>query len=56
MSPPWAGIAYQYGSAGTLAGPGATPMQGNLVNSGFGVAPQTLQSLASLQTGMVRLA
>ncbi len=49
-------LAYQYGSAGTLAGLGATPMQGNLVNSGFGVAPQTLQPLASLQTGMVRLA
>jgi Ca2+-binding RTX toxin-like protein len=49
-------LAYQYGSAGTLAGLGATPMQGTLASSQFGVVPQTFQSLASLQTGMVRLA
>jgi len=49
-------LAYQYGSAGTLAGLGATPLQASLASSQFGVSPQTLQSLASLQTGTVRLA
>lgn len=51
-----ADLAFQYGSAGTLVGLGATPLQGSLASSQFGVAPQTLQSLASLQTGTVRLA
>lgn len=49
-------LAYQYGSAGTLAGLGATPLQGSLAGSQFGVVPQTLQPLAILQTGTVRLA
>lgn len=49
-------LAYHYGRTGTLAGLGATPLQASLSSREFGVAPQTLQSLANLQSGTVRLA
>ncbi|MCG3202970.1 MAG: hypothetical protein NFCOHLIN_02857 [Gammaproteobacteria bacterium] len=48
--------AYQYGRTGTLAGLGSIPLQASLASGEFGLAPQTLRPLASLQSGMVRLA
>ena len=48
-------LAYQYNLNGTLAAIGLTPAQSILGNASFGTAPQTLQPLASLQTGAARL-
>ena len=48
-------LAYQYGKNGTLAGIGLTAAQGVLGDASFGSGAQTLQPLASLQTGSVRL-
>ena len=48
-------LAYQYGKNGTLAGIGVTPALSTLSDSNLGTNPQTLNSLASLQTGSVRL-
>jgi Ca2+-binding RTX toxin-like protein len=48
-------LAYQYGAMGTLAGLGTAPIQSGLASAQFGVAPQTLQPLTSLQIGTSRL-
>lgn len=48
-------LAYQYGRNGTLAGIGVTPALSTLSDANLGTNPQTLNSLASLQTGSVRL-
>ncbi|MEZ7912511.1 MAG: calcium-binding protein [Propionivibrio sp.] len=48
-------LAYQYGKTGTLAGIGLTAAQDVIGNSGFGSQAQTLQPLANLQSGSVRL-
>ncbi|MFT3850218.1 MAG: calcium-binding protein [Propionivibrio sp.] len=48
-------LAYQYGKNGTLAGMGLSAAQGVLGDPTFGSGAQTLQPLASLQTGSVRL-
>ena len=48
-------LAYQYGKNGTLAGMGLTAAQDIISNSGFGTQAQTLQPLANLQSGSVRL-
>jgi hypothetical protein len=48
-------LAYQYGSMGTLAGLDTVPIQSDLASAQFGVAPQMLQTLTSLQIGTVRL-
>ncbi|MDH4234409.1 MAG: hypothetical protein OEV15_04660, partial [Gallionella sp.] len=48
-------LAYQYNLNGTLAGIGLAPAQNVINDANFGVAPQLLQPLASLQTGTVRL-
>ncbi|MBP3982654.1 hypothetical protein J8G26_18440 [Acidovorax sp. JG5] len=48
-------LAYQYGKNGTLAGIGVTPALSTLSDTNLGTNPQALNSLASLQTGTVRL-
>lgn len=48
-------LAYQYGKNGTLAGIGVTPALNTLADANLGTNPQLLNSLASLQTGSVRL-
>ncbi len=48
-------LAYQYGRNGTLAGIGVTPALSTLSDANLGTNPQALNSLASLQTGSVRL-
>ncbi|MFO1436343.1 MAG: calcium-binding protein [Gammaproteobacteria bacterium] len=48
-------LAYQYGKNGTLANIGATPAQNVLAGASFATLAQTLQPIASLQTGTVRL-
>jgi Ca2+-binding RTX toxin-like protein len=48
-------LAYQYGRNGTLAGIGVTPALSTLSDANLGTNPQTLNSLASLQVGSVRL-
>ena len=48
-------LAYQYCRNGSLAGMGLTSAQNILADPQFGVSPQTLQPLASLQEGVVRL-
>lgn len=48
-------LAYQYGKNGTLAGIGVTPALSTLSDTNLGTNPQVLNSLASLQTGTVRL-
>jgi hypothetical protein len=48
-------IAYQYGKNGTLAGLGLTPVQSILSNAQFGTGAQTLQPLAGLRDGVLKL-
>ena len=48
-------LAYQYGKNGTLTGIGLTAAQDVIGNANFGSQTQTLQPLANLQTGAVRL-
>jgi hypothetical protein len=48
-------LAYQYGANGSLAGLALTPVQGELASAQFGTSAQTLQPLAGLQEGMVKL-
>jgi len=48
-------LAYQYGKNGTLAGIGLTAAQDVIGNANLGTQTQTLQPLAGLQTGAVRL-
>jgi trimeric autotransporter adhesin len=48
-------LAYQYNLNGTLAGIGLAAAQTELANAGFGTTAQTLQPLATLQTGTARL-
>ena len=48
-------LAYRYGKTGTFAGMGFDPVQGILANASFGTASQTLQSAATLDTGLKRL-
>ena len=48
-------LAYQYGKNGTLAGIGVTAAQEVIGASSFGSQAQTLQPLATLQTGTARL-
>ncbi|WP_407278107.1 calcium-binding protein [Aromatoleum evansii] len=48
-------LAYQYGKNGTLAGIGVGAAQSVLGDAQFGVAAQTLQPLAQLQEGVVKL-
>ena len=48
-------FAYRYGLTGSLAGLALSPAQGILSGAQFGSAPQTLQPLAGLQEGLVKL-
>jgi len=48
-------LAYQYNMNNSLAGIGVASAQAVLGDANFGVAPQLLQPLASLQTGAARL-
>ncbi len=48
-------LAYQYNLNGSLAGIGLAAAQTELANAGFGTSAQTLQPLATLQTGAARL-
>jgi Putative Ig domain/RTX calcium-binding nonapeptide repeat (4 copies) len=48
-------LAYQYGKNGTLAGLALTPVQNILSSAQFGSGAQTLQPLAGLQEGLVKL-
>ncbi|RFC39108.1 MAG: Ca2+-binding protein, RTX toxin-related [Candidatus Nitrotoga sp. LAW] len=48
-------LAYQYNLNGSLAGIGLVSAQTELGSASFGVLPQQLQPLASLQTGTARL-
>ncbi|MGH8470228.1 MAG: calcium-binding protein [Gammaproteobacteria bacterium] len=48
-------LGYQYGKQGSLAGIGLTEAQTVLSHPQFGTAPQTLQPLAGLQEGLVKL-
>jgi len=48
-------LAYQYGKNGTLAGIGVNAAQQLLGDAAFGTQAQTLQPLAGLQEGAVRL-
>ena len=48
-------LAYRYGLAGSLAGIAIDRAQEVIGSSQFGAAPQTLQPLATLQDGVVRL-
>ena len=48
-------LAYQYGRYGSLANVGLVGAQNVLGNAQFGVQAQTLQPLAGLQEGVVRL-
>jgi Ca2+-binding RTX toxin-like protein len=48
-------LAYQYNLNGSLAGVGLAAAQTELANAGFGTTAQTLQPLATLQTGTARL-
>lgn len=49
-------LAYQYGKNASLTGIGYTAAQNVIGSSQFGAAPQTLQPLATLQEGVVKLA
>ena len=49
-------LAYQYGKNGTLAGIGVSAAQTVIGDANFGTQGQTLNPLAGLQTGAVRLA
>ena len=49
-------LTYQYGKTGTLSSIGSTSAQGNLADTNFGSAPQTLKPLSGLQEGVVKLA
>ncbi len=49
-------LAYQYDHAGSLAGIGVSAAQNVLGNAQMGTAAQTLQPLANLQEGVVKLA
>lgn len=48
-------LAYQYGKSGTLAGIGVTPALAVIADVNLGTVAQTLNPLATLQTGSVRL-
>ncbi|MBI3901360.1 MAG: hypothetical protein HY306_00210 [Nitrosomonadales bacterium] len=48
-------LAYQYNLNGSLAGIGLAAAQTEMSNANFGVSPQLLQPLSSLQTGVARL-
>lgn len=48
-------LAYQYGKAGALAGISTAAAQSVIANASFGQSAQTLQPLASLQEGLVKL-
>ena len=48
-------LAYRYGLSGSLAGLALTPAQGIMSSAQFGSAPQSLQPLAGLQEGLVKL-
>lgn len=48
-------LAYRYGLSGSLAGLALTPSQGILSGAQFGSAPQSLQPLAGLQEGLMKL-
>ena len=48
-------LAYQYNLNGSLAGIGLAAAQAEMGDANFGVAPQTLQPLATLQAGAARL-
>ena len=48
-------LAYQYGKNGTLAGIGVTPALATLSDANLGATAQTLNPLAGLQAGSVRL-
>jgi Ca2+-binding RTX toxin-like protein len=48
-------LAYQYGKNGTLAGIGLTSAQTVINDSNFGTQAQTLNPIASLQSGAVKL-
>ena len=48
-------LAYQYGKNGTVAGIGVTAAQDVIGNASFGTSAQSLQLLAGLQTGALRL-
>jgi Ca2+-binding RTX toxin-like protein len=48
-------LAYQYGKNGTLAGIGLTAATDVIGNANFGTQAQTLNPLANIQTGSVRL-
>ncbi|MBS4099432.1 MAG: hypothetical protein KGZ83_21680 [Sulfuricella sp.] len=49
-------LAYQYGKAGSLGGIAVTAAQNVIAGTAFGTQAQTLQPLAGLQEGMVKLA
>ena len=48
-------LAYRYGLNGTLAGIGTGAAQSVLADAQFGFAPQSLQTFAGLQEGLVKL-
>ncbi|HYD34120.1 MAG TPA: hypothetical protein VEA39_06065, partial [Methylophilaceae bacterium] len=48
-------LVYQYGKAGALAGISTVAAQNIIANASFGQSAQTLQPLASLQEGLVKL-
>jgi hypothetical protein len=48
-------LAYQYGMNGSFSGLALTQVQGELATAQFGSAAQTLQPLAGLQEGLVKL-
>ena len=48
-------LAYRYGLSGSLAGLALTPAQGIMSSAQFGSATQSLQPLAGLQEGLVKL-
>ena len=48
-------LAYRYGLGGSLAGLALTPVQSILSETSFGSTPQTLQPLADLQNGTIKL-
>ena len=48
-------LAYRYGLTGSLAGLALTPAQGIMSSAQFGSAPHSLQPLAGLQEGLVKL-
>ena len=48
-------LAYQYGTAGSLAGIGLTTAQQVMATSQLGTQAQALRPLSELQTGTVKL-